>query len=49
MRIAIISDIHANFPALEETLKSIERAEYRCSLLLRGFGRLQFMAKCGNQ
>lgn len=25
MRIAIISDIHANFPALEETLKSIEQ------------------------
>lgn len=24
MRIAIISDIHANFPALEQTLKSIE-------------------------
>jgi putative phosphoesterase len=25
MRIAIISDIHANFPALEQTLKSIEK------------------------
>ncbi|MBF4519390.1 metallophosphoesterase family protein [Flavobacterium sp. ANB] len=25
MRIAIISDIHANFPALEQTLKSIEQ------------------------
>lgn len=27
MRIAIISDIHANLPALEETLKSIENQE----------------------
>lgn len=24
MKIALISDIHANFPALEETLKSIQ-------------------------
>ncbi|MFC4389446.1 metallophosphoesterase family protein [Flavobacterium plurextorum] len=41
MRIAIISDIHANFPALEQTLKSIEEQNIDAVYYLGDFNEIR--------